>query len=67
MSNFNNDQNNLIGGNGFFPTSQPNQFATGGNLHDTFKVDRYGNLYDTHTTIDLGNNQKIHMPWDPTP
>lgn len=40
------------------------QFSTGGSLHDTFKVDRYDNIYGGHTTYDLGNNQKVHMPWD---
>ena len=41
------------------------QGSTGGNLHDTFRVDRYNNLYGCHTTIDLGNNHQVHMPWDP--
>lgn len=51
-------------GPGMFPTSQPNQVSTGGNLHDTFKIDRFGNLYEGHTTIDLGKGDKIHIPWN---
>lgn len=50
------------------PTLHPStrnygQFSTGGGLHDTFKVDRYENLYNGHTTLDLGNNQKFHLDW----
>lgn len=54
----------LGSGPGLYPSSRNyGQFSTGGNLHDTFKVDRYENLYNGHTTVDLGNNQKIHMDW----
>jgi hypothetical protein len=54
-----------------YPTSQPNQFSIptydipgGGQIHETFKVDRYGNLFDEHTTIQLpGGIEPIHKPW----
>jgi len=50
---------------GLYPSSNNyGQFSTGGSLHDTFKVDRYDNLYDGHTTLDLGGNQKVHLPWE---
>lgn len=40
------------------------QFSTGGNLHDTFKVDRYDNVYGGHTTVDLGkDNGNVHLGW----
>ncbi|MBI5963631.1 MAG: hypothetical protein HY863_09175 [Chloroflexi bacterium] len=39
------------------------QFSTGGSLHDTFKIDRYENIYGGHTTVDLGGNQQIHIGW----
>lgn len=39
------------------------QFSTGGNLHDTFRVDRHDNLYGGHTTVDLGGGQKYNMDW----
>ena len=39
------------------------QFSTDGYIHDTFKIDRYDNIYGGHTTIDLGNNVKYHLPW----
>jgi len=55
-----------------FPTSQPSQFTLptfnipgGGQIHETFKVDRYGNLFDEHTTIELPGMKKVHMPWEP--
>ena len=46
------------------PTSQPNQFVLpqykingGGDIHDTFKIDRYDNLYDYHSTIRIPGNK----------
>ena len=33
-------------------------------LHDTYKIDRYGNLYDGHTTINLPNDGKIRIDHD---
>jgi hypothetical protein len=49
----------------FFPTSQgfgvthdnamPKEFGV---IHDTFKLDRYDNLYDSHTTYQKGSNSK---------
>lgn len=56
--------NNFSSSYGLYPNTTYGQFSTGGNLHDTFKFDRYDNIYGGHTTLDLGNNQKIHMPWD---
>ncbi len=34
-------------------------------MHDTFKVDRYGNLYGGHTTVNLENNGKLRINTDP--
>lgn len=31
-------------------------------LHDTYKVDKDGNLSDGHTTINLKNDGKVFMP-----
>lgn len=51
-------------------TSQPNQFVLptfdlpgGGQIRETFKVDRYGNTYQEHTTIQLPGGQSRHEPW----
>lgn len=33
-------------------------------LHDTYKIDRYNNLYDGHTTINLPNNDKLRFYHD---
>ena len=53
-----------------FPTSQPNQFTVptynipgGGQIHETFKIDRYGNLHDQHTTVQVPGIPSTHMPW----
>ena len=52
------------------PTSQPNQHSIptynipgGGQIHETFKIDRYGNLYDSHTTVEIPGGKKSHIPW----
>ena len=59
------DDYNINSGPGLFSSDHLyGQFNTGGNLHDTFKVDRYDNLYNKHTTVDLGNNKKIHLGYD---
>lgn len=39
------------------------QFSTGGSLHDTFRIDTYNNIYNGHTTLDLGAGKKIHLDW----
>ena len=55
------------------PTSTPNQFIIptfripgGGDIHDTIKIDRYGNLYDEHTTVRIPGDKikDIHIDWD---
>ncbi|MFH0852947.1 MAG: hypothetical protein V1853_00895 [bacterium] len=37
----------------------------GGGIHDTFRVDPYGNISSGHTTAQIPGGQKIHMPWNP--
>ena len=55
---------NLQSGPGLYPSSRNyGQFSTGGNLHDTFRVDRYDNIYGGHTSVDLGGGMKISMDW----
>jgi len=49
---------------GLYPSNRNyGQFSTGGNIHDTFRVDRYNNLYGGHTTIDLGGGLKKNLDW----
>ena len=63
-NNYHQQDLNIQSGPGLYPSNHNyGQFSTGGNLHDTFRVDRYNNLYGGHTTVDLGNNQQIHLPW----
>ncbi len=52
------------------PTSQPNEFVLptydipeGGQTRETFKIDRYGNLYNAHTTIEIPGKKKDHIKW----
>ena len=52
------------------PTSQPNQFIIptynipgGGDIHETFKIDRYGNIYDGHTTLRIPGGKDDHINW----
>ncbi len=35
----------------------------GGNLHDTFKVDKTGNVSSGHSTVDFGGGLKTSVPW----
>ncbi|HII71165.1 TPA: hypothetical protein HA265_00230 [Candidatus Woesearchaeota archaeon] len=35
----------------------------GGEFHDTFKIDRYGNPYGGHTTFNLPGYKKQRMDW----
>ena len=59
-----NDYPSVSSGSGLYPSNRLyGQFSSGGNLHDTFRLDRYENLYSGHTTVDLGGGQKIHLPW----
>lgn len=40
------------------------QFSTGGELHDTFRIDRYDNVYGGHTTLNMGKDiGNVHMGW----
>jgi hypothetical protein len=49
---------------GLYPSTRNyGQFSTGGSLHDTFRIDRYNNIYGGHTTLDLGGGKKIHLDW----
>jgi len=38
-----------------------------GDMHDTFRVDRLGNISQGHTTLRIEKGQHIRMPWDPKP
>ncbi|MBT3297719.1 hypothetical protein HN385_02250 [archaeon] len=35
----------------------------GGDVHDTFKNDRYDNIYGGHTTIKLPEVKPLRIPW----
>lgn len=39
------------------------QFSTDGAVHDTFKIDRYDNLYDGHTSVYLPGGKHIALSW----
>ena len=54
----------------FLPTSngwgiQPIRESTpfGGGMHDTFRVDKSGDLSGGHTTIEIPGGQKVRLPW----
>lgn len=53
----------LHSGPGLYPSQNYGQFSTGGNLHDTFRVDRYENTYGGHTSVYLPGGQHIALPW----
>lgn len=36
----------------------------GGDVHETFKLDRYGNIYGGHTTIRLPGDFKKRFSWE---
>ncbi len=36
----------------------------GGDVHDTFKLDRYENTYGGHTTIRLPGGKEKHLSWE---
>lgn len=35
----------------------------GGDMHETFQVDKTGNISNGHTTIRIPGGQDIHLPW----
>ena len=35
----------------------------GGDIHDTFKVDKLGNITDGHTTLQIPGDKKIRLNW----
>ena len=57
-------------GSGFIPLGggfgiQPlGPSPLGGDMHETFKLDREGNLSDGHTTIRIPGGKEIHIPWN---
>lgn len=59
------DPNQFRADSGLYPSNRNyGQFSTGGSLHDTFKIDRYDNIYNGHTSIYLKDVGKISMDWD---
>jgi len=51
-----------IGHNGF--GIQPlGPSPLGGDIHETFKVDREGNISNGHTTVRIPGGQSINLPW----
>jgi len=36
----------------------------GGDVHDTFKLDRYGNSYGGHTSVKIPAYTPIKVPWE---
>ena len=40
-----------------------NLTGLGGDVHDTFKYDRYGNIYGGHTTINIPGYDKLKIDW----
>ena len=40
------------------------RLPNGGDIHETFRVDREGNVTDGHTTVRLPGGQSIKLPWD---
>jgi len=41
-----------------------NQTGLGGDVHDTFRIDRYDNLYGGHTSIKIPGYEPFRMPWE---
>ncbi len=35
----------------------------GGDVHDTFRVNKEGNVSGGHTTVRIPGGQKVHLPW----
>ena len=49
---------------GLYPSNRNyGQFSTGGNLHETFRIDRYENAYSGHTTVTLPGGKKTNIDW----
>jgi hypothetical protein len=38
--------------------------GNGGDVHDTFKLDRYGNVYSGHTSVKIPAAKPFHINWD---
>lgn len=41
-----------------------NQTGLGGDVHDTFKIDRYDNPYGGHTSIKIPGYEPVRLPWE---
>ncbi|TKJ17678.1 hypothetical protein CEE44_04060 [Candidatus Woesearchaeota archaeon B3_Woes] len=41
-----------------------NQTGLGGDVHDTFKIDRYDNPYGGHTSIKIPGVELVRVPWE---
>ncbi|MDI6737405.1 MAG: hypothetical protein QME12_02705 [Nanoarchaeota archaeon] len=41
-----------------------NLTGLGGDVHDTFKIDRYDNIYGGHTTLNIPGYGKLRLPWE---
>lgn len=55
---------NISSGPGIYSSDKNyGQFSTGGNLHDTARVDRYNNLYGGHTSVYLPGGEHKSMDW----
>lgn len=37
----------------------------GGDMHDTFRVNEQGNIFEGHTTVRIPGGQSAHIPWSP--
>ena len=42
----------------------PSPYGSGGDIHDTFKVDSNGVVTGGHATIQLPGGQTVRMPWN---
>ncbi|MBU2472612.1 hypothetical protein KKE74_01105 [Patescibacteria group bacterium] len=36
-----------------------------GDMHETFKIDKQGNISEGHTTVRIPGGKSTHMPWTP--
>ncbi len=50
-----------LGGPAFIAPLGPSPL--GGDMHETFKFDRYDNLYSGHTTVRIPGGHDVQMPW----
>ncbi|MEM1104955.1 MAG: hypothetical protein AAGH87_01085 [Pseudomonadota bacterium] len=53
----------LGSGFGVQPGTASPDGRSGGDLHDTFKVDKIGNVSKGHTTVNLGGEIKTSVYW----